>query len=644
MPDVPHIIICLPKSQQKLGAQIAQGLTARGLHVSLVDNVAALQHLQPFAAICIGITRQKHLEEAVAAATTAQRPILPLLVHKGREMPPALRELQWSDFTRSFEFGWRELLLALDMEGLSHWPHDESKFDPDVVLARAQNGLTPPDWQVYRRFSRSKSSPTRYTFAASAGVLITSFLAFMIALSRGTGDESAVYLVFGVILAFGFYLGFQSRSWRVEKYGPLIVITPHGFLINEPTNLRTNRRLLSYSFATLQSIHVLDRDIPDFSLIENGTAVGPEDRRTRGSYLEIVRDDGTRKTVLIPAIFNFGPGDTFDRVTPEIAGRITVAFHHALKGGTSTQPSEHGSLIFLSYARTNADVVDLVEVALREMNLQPWVDRSQLMVGNRWREEIQTAIQCSSALVLFISPDSVHSPNVQFEVRTALHLGKPIIGFTVKTCRTIPADFDIRPYIRADMRKTISNGLMGKAFSRGFLQMVFALEAAGVIPGEDNQLYVLARGLMRMPLPGETVFYGGKMTRSDLLFMLFAGSLLATLGMLYQALMPVLYAVCIFGLIPYGLGRYEQAQAVPEMLVISPTGLTHNINGKSPTSIAFDELDDLAIQRSTWLWGTRVVGDIRQPKKRLSLRIPAHFRGHRQIAQRVIDAFQKSRK
>src|SRR5689334_10688127 len=133
MADILHIIICLPTDERVLGARIAEGLTERGLHVSLIDNASKLQDLQPFAALCIGVTgRKRHLsliETAIAVATRADRPILPLLMHNSRDLPNSLRDLQWSDFTHSFDYGWRELLLALDMEGLSHWPSEPSMFD-----------------------------------------------------------------------------------------------------------------------------------------------------------------------------------------------------------------------------------------------------------------------------------------------------------------------------------------------------------------------------------------------------------------------------------------------------------------------------------------------------------------------------------
>ncbi len=632
MTDAPHIIVCLPTTEQTLGARIAEGLVARGLRISLVSDNSQLQRLSPFAAICIGITEQKQyvslVNKAIAVATTAQRPILPLLIYKRRELPNALRDLQWSDFTRSFDFGWRELLLALDMEGLSHWPNDPSLFDPDVVLVRAQNGLTPPDWQVYRRHSRSYRIVTRETFTAAALVMIISFLAFVIDQFQRAYYESGVYLVFGVIFAISFFRAYRTKIWQVVKYGPLIVLTPHGFLINEPG------RVVSYPFAKLQSIQILELESVDYKSLKKGVSARVAD--LFGSSLAVVEDDGTRKTVMIPATFNFQPGRSLSKITQVIAARIVVAFRHAQKSRTSDQPSEHRPLIFLSYARSNPQVVDDAERGIRENGLQPWVDRSRLLAGKRWKQEIRTAIQQCSALAVFISPDSMRSEAVQEEYTTALDLGKPVIGVMVKACRSIPAK--LRPYIYADMRKD---------HYTGFLQILFALERTGVLPEEitmhreDAPIYVLARGMMKAPLPDEQVFYGGKLTRWDLLFLMLLGGILATGGILNQVLMPVLYAAGIFVLIPLGIHRLERAGNVPEMLIIYPTGIVRRLFGHESYT-AFSELDNLVVRGSSWLTGTGVIGHIRGSENYQLLSLPAHLHGHRQIAQRMVEAFQRS--
>lgn len=233
MADAPCIVVCLPTSEQPLGARLAQALTARGFRVALVSDIAQFQQVPPFAALCVGITSQMQFiplrETAIAEARRAQRPIFPLrLRDRDRDESLALQEAQWSDFTQGFPLGWQQLLLALDMEQMSRWPYDSSSFDEEVVLVRGQNGLTPPDWQVFRRHSRFHRAVTRESFAAAAFVMVVSFIAFVI------GHFEEVYLQFGIVLAVLYFRAYRSETWEIVKYGPMIAITPQGFLIHEP--------------------------------------------------------------------------------------------------------------------------------------------------------------------------------------------------------------------------------------------------------------------------------------------------------------------------------------------------------------------------------------------------------------------------
>ncbi len=146
MDDAPCIVVCLSKAEQTLGTQIKQKLASRGLRVTLVSDAAQLPHQMPFAAICIGVASRMPdpalTDASIAFAMAARRPILPLLLGAERDVPVSLKDMQWSDFTHSFESGWRDLLLALDVEGLSRWPHDPTEFvDAELTFARARNGL-----------------------------------------------------------------------------------------------------------------------------------------------------------------------------------------------------------------------------------------------------------------------------------------------------------------------------------------------------------------------------------------------------------------------------------------------------------------------------------------------------------------------
>lgn len=631
MADAPRIIVCLPETERQLGAQIVQGLTARGLRVLLASDAAQLQHPPAFSALCVGITARKQhaslVEAAIIIAKEVQRPILPLRIDVQGDVPLALQETQWSDFTQGFALGWHALLLALDMEGLSRWPYESSTFDPDVILVRAQNGLTRPDWQVYRRPSRFYRSITRESFAGAALVIVLSLLALIIDWTVKIDQYGDIYLSVGVVLAVLFLRAYRDSTSEITKYGPLIVLTPQGFLINEPA------RFASYSFAELRSVQIQELKAIEHLSVKQGASARAN--RVLGTSLAIVQVDGTRKTVMIPATFNFQPGRPPGTITQVIAAQIIVAFQQAQKNGSSNQPNEHKPLIFLSYARTNPRVVDSAEMGLRDCGLQPWVDRSQLVTGTKWKQEIRAALQECSALVLFLSPDALRSRNVRFEYTTALQLGKPIIGVKVQFCWSIPAE--LRPYVCADMRRDRYLGL---------LQALFALERAAALPEEITRyrenapMYVLARGLMRAPRADEQVFYPSKWTRGDQGLLMFIAGLIAVEGILNHVFLPVLYVSALVYL-SWSLHGSRVLGHVPEMLIIHPTGVVRRLF-RHETSTAFAELDDLVIQGSSWLSGTAVIGHHRDTERRIVLSLPAHLRGHHKIAQLMVEAFKRS--
>lgn len=85
------------------------------------------------------------------------------------------------------------------------------------------------------------------------------------------------------------------------------------------------------------------------------------------------------------------------------------------------------SHIFISYAHSDNDFVELLRIKLNEAKIPTWVDHSSLKAGTDWRASIDTAISDSLAIVLVMSPDSLGSHYVTYEWSFAHGLGKPII-------------------------------------------------------------------------------------------------------------------------------------------------------------------------------------------------------------------------
>ena len=64
-------------------------------------------------------------------------------------------------------------------------------------------------------------------------------------------------------------------------------------------------------------------------------------------------------------------------------------------------------LVFISYARDDAEAAGRLYHDLRKLGLQPWLDRESLRAGEKWRPAISTAIEGSRFFVALISSRSV---------------------------------------------------------------------------------------------------------------------------------------------------------------------------------------------------------------------------------------------
>ncbi len=87
----------------------------------------------------------------------------------------------------------------------------------------------------------------------------------------------------------------------------------------------------------------------------------------------------------------------------------------------------HMDHIFVSYAHSDNDFVELLKIRLSESNIQTWIDHSSLKAGNDWRVSIDEGIKSSKAVVLVMSPDSLGSHYVTYEWSFAHGLGKLVI-------------------------------------------------------------------------------------------------------------------------------------------------------------------------------------------------------------------------
>ncbi len=112
--------------------------------------------------------------------------------------------------------------------------------------------------------------------------------------------------------------------------------------------------------------------------------------------------------------------------------------------------------LFISYAHADSGFVDRLEADLRQQGFDPWVDRQRLKGGQRWRRELQEAVEGAQVLLIVLSPDAIASQNVQIEYDYVLELGNVVIPLYYRQCE-VPMELRAIQWI--DFRHSYEQGL-----------------------------------------------------------------------------------------------------------------------------------------------------------------------------------------
>lgn len=70
------------------------------------------------------------------------------------------------------------------------------------------------------------------------------------------------------------------------------------------------------------------------------------------------------------------------------------------------------SEIFVSYAHLNESYAATVREILEQISVTYWIDRSKLVGGDVWNDEIRHAIEGCHLLILVATPESLRSIEV----------------------------------------------------------------------------------------------------------------------------------------------------------------------------------------------------------------------------------------
>lgn len=83
--------------------------------------------------------------------------------------------------------------------------------------------------------------------------------------------------------------------------------------------------------------------------------------------------------------------------------------------------------VFLSYSRKDSAFADKLLAALSERGLEPYLDKQDIAPGEPWQGRLGSLIAAADSIVLIVSPESIKSPVVTWEVNEAERLNKRIL-------------------------------------------------------------------------------------------------------------------------------------------------------------------------------------------------------------------------
>jgi hypothetical protein len=92
-------------------------------------------------------------------------------------------------------------------------------------------------------------------------------------------------------------------------------------------------------------------------------------------------------------------------------------------------------LVFVSYAREDADLILPLTRDLLHHGVDLWVDQLRISPGANWDKSIEEALDRCTKMLLFLSPAAVASEEVLSELRVALNDRKPVVPVLCQPCR-----------------------------------------------------------------------------------------------------------------------------------------------------------------------------------------------------------------
>ncbi len=400
--------------------------------------------------------------------------VMPVIASTANDLPAELSHFQAIDFSAGEQEGWAALLIALDTLGIARYPiATPPDLDAEVALARAHSGLTPPAWYVSRLPVQAGRRLSRWTIYGAAITTVLTILTYF-----ATGRNLLV-VVPALYIIYQLYIKYSPAGLRALKNSPMVILTPDGFVVTTKTG---------------SAVSAAFRDAT--------TDVPIAQARTSDIHLKVDPRNGRPFVEMTLSKF---PGEG-------ILGQQALAQYQAYvarflsKESNLTPTVAAAPLLFISYSRKDASIIDRLELSLQQAGYNVWVDRSSLRAGQAWSAQVGQAIDQCAAVIVALSPDARRSAAVRNEYQHALKAGKPVLVATIRSARQPPPELRQCPH--SDLRENLLLGVLGLA---GALDHAGAHPAAsfGALPGgrlPRSSTLVMAQVLRGITPPDATVY------------------------------------------------------------------------------------------------------------------------------------------
>jgi hypothetical protein len=545
-------------------------------------------------------------------ALAHSQPVFPVIVSTANDLPTDLSHLQAIDFSAGEEAGWAALLIALDTLGIARYPiASPPDLDDDVVLARARSGITPPAWYVTRLPVQAGRRLSRWTIY---GVAITVILTILTYFATG---RNLLVLAPALYIVYQLYIKYSPAALSSLKNSPMVILTPDGFVVTTKTG---------------SAVSAAFRDATTDAPIAQA--------RTSDIHLKVDPRNGRPFVEMTLSAF---PGEG-------ILGQQALAHYQAyvaryLSGEPGQAPTVTAApLLFISYSRKDASVIDRLELSLQQAGYNVWVDRSNLRAGQEWSAQVGQAIDQCAALVVALSPAALRSAAVRNEYQHALKAGKPVLIAVIRTTRQPPPELRQSP--RSDLRGNLLLGVLGLAEA---LDQAGAHPASlfGALPGgrlPRSSTLVMARALRGITPPDGTVYRASLPARfiysSIILLAVAAAS--ALLALAISNLYPLFIAsVLLFGIGAPNLLFTRRRLRYPDTIIALPEGYITFFNSARLSEHPYDSLSTVTITAPDAFSGVTLANSGVGSSKPYTVQIRPGFHQSRAIAERIIADFSR---